>query len=233
MKNPLYTFLAFLLRRFMKKPSVFGLEHGAGPEPAIYISNHEGIYAPVALMLFANQGFVPWVVYENLDVRLCRGYLRRDFAEPVLHLSPPASHMVSALISPFCVGLMKYVDAIPVYHSSKRIIETLDLSVEALGSGRNLLIFPENPRDPSGASIKSFNTGFVQVAKLLCAQRRQPAAFYPVYVSQRANQIRIGEKILFNCPAPYHEERTRILTLLRQRMEAMEKETLNDTDKRP
>jgi len=224
MKNPLYTILAFLLRRLLKKPAVFGLERVSGPESSIMIANHEGFFGPVVIMLFLPKPLVPWVVYENLDVRLCRAYLRMDFVEPALGLRAPWSYLLAAMISPFCVGIMKYVDAIPVYHSSKRIVETLDLSVDALARGRNLLIFPENPRDTSGAEIKGFMTGFVQLAKQYQEKSGQPVSFIPVYVSKAKNQIRVGEKILFNPKAPYHEERMRVLTLLRQRMEAMKAE---------
>ena len=221
MKNPFYSFLAFLLHRLMKKPAVLGLENVGGPVSSIFISNHEGIFAPLVLMLFANRDFVPWVVYENLDIRLCRGYLRRDFVEPVLHLRPPASRLVSAMISPFCVGIMKYVDAIPVFHSSKRIVETMDRSLEALEAGRNLLIFPENPRDEGGGALKSFLTGFVHLAKLCDERNGRKISFYPVFVDRKSNEIRFGTPIPFNPKAPYHKERARILGALRQSMLAL------------
>jgi hypothetical protein len=221
MKNPMYAFLAFVLRRLLKKPSVFGLERIHAPGTAIFVSNHEGIFAPLVLMLFANQDFVPWVVYENLDVRLCRGYLRRDFVEPVLRLRPPLSRLVSAMISPFCVGIMKYVDAIPVFHSSKRIVETMELSVETLKQGRNLLIFPENPRDEGGEDLKSFLTGFVHLAKECYEQNRQTVGFVPVFVDRKSNEIHFGAHIPFDPQAPYHQERVRILAALRQGMIAL------------
>lgn len=211
----------------MKRPAVFGLENISGPEPSILISNHEGFYGPVSIMLFANRDLVPWVVYENLDIRLCRAYLRMDFIEPSLHLHPPWSRILATLISPICVGIMHYVDAIPVYHSSKRIVETMDQSIEALGSGRNLLIFPENPRDTSGASVRGFLTGFVQLGKMYYERTGQSVSFIPVLVRKEKKEIHIGEKILFNPQTPYHEERTRILTLLRQRME------ITDQDNKP
>lgn len=210
-----------MLRRFMKKPAVFGLERIHAPGPSIFVSNHEGIFAPLVLMLFANQEFVPWVVYENLDIRLCRGYLRRDFVEPVLKLRPPLSRLISAMISPFCVGIMKYVDAIPVFHSSKRIVETIELSVVALKQGRNLLIFPENPRDERGLDLKSFLTGFIHLAKECYEKNRQTVGFVPVFVDRTSNEIHFGEHIPFDPKAPYHQERVRILAALRESMTAL------------
>jgi len=225
MKNPTYGLLAAILRKVLKKPEVFGLQNAAGAKSSIFISNHEGFFGPVVLTLFANQNFVPWVVYENFDTRLCRTYIRNDFVEPTLHLSSPMSNVVAALISPICVGIMRYIDAIPVYHSSSNITETIDRSIDQLEQGKNLLIFPEDPKDESQPYIKSFQTGFVRLAKIFHEKNGWSVQFYPVYVDRNANQIRIGEKIIFDPKEPFHQERTRILKTLRERILAMRAES--------
>jgi len=221
MKNPIYTLLAFVLKLVLKNPVVFGSGNISGTAPSIFISNHDGFFAPVYLMLFANQNFVPWVVYENFHIRLCMEYIRKDFVEPTWGLNRPLSSIVAAVISPICVGLMKYVDAIPVYHSSKHIMDTIDNSIHELEQGRNLLIFPENPKDNTEPYIRKFQTGFVQLAKILYEKNQKTVHFYPIYVNRHTCQIWMDSKIIFNPTLPFHQERDRILTELRERMLVM------------
>lgn len=212
------------MKKVLKKPELFGLENAASAESSIFISNHEGFFGPVVLMLFANQNFIPWVVYENFDTRLCREYIKKDFVEPTLHLRPPLSNLTAALISPICVGIMKYIDAIPVYHTSTRIVETIDRSIDELGKGKNLLIFPEDPNDHTQSYIKSFQTGFAQLAKIFHERTGQAVGFYPIYVDRRTNRIEIGQKIVFDPEVPFHQERDRILKTARANMLAMRTE---------
>jgi hypothetical protein len=225
MKNPFYPLLALVLKAVLKKPAVFGLENVTGQTPSIFVSNHEGFFAPVYLMLFVKLDFIPWVVYENFNIRLCREYIKGDFVEPALHLHEPWSSLVAGIISPICVGIMKYVHAIPVYHSSKSIVETMERSIRELENGRNLLIFPEDPKDRTEPYIRAFQTGFFHLAKMMYEKNRKPVSFYPIYVNRRTNQIRIGEGIPYNPASPFHQEQKRILHALRESMLAMRTES--------
>jgi len=232
MKNPFYTALAWVLRRVMKKPRVFGLENITQDEPSVFVSNHEGFFAPVKLMLFANQEFRPWVVYENFDRKLCREYIKKDFVEPTLKLKAPLSGMVSAIISPICVGLMHYVDAIPVYHQSREILVTISQSISNLEQGRNLLIFPEDPKDKIPKYFRNFQPGFIQLAKLLHEKNQHVLRFYPIFVNRHNNQIRFGESVVFDPNNPFPKERDRIIRTLRRRMISMMKESEGTADDR-
>ena len=60
---------------------------------------------------------------------------------------------------------MKSVEGIPVFKGKTRIRETIDLSVEAIEQGYNLVIFPENPTRKFSEYINDFDTGFIHLAK--------------------------------------------------------------------
>lgn len=60
---------------------------------------------------------------------------------------------------------MSSVDTIPVYMGSRKIIETLNMSVQALENGVSIAIMPEKENKRDNDYIFGFFDGFVYVAK--------------------------------------------------------------------
>jgi 1-acyl-sn-glycerol-3-phosphate acyltransferase len=213
-----YKFIFWLLRIFLKKPEVIGLENIEEKRAAVFISNHLGYYAPLKVMLFSNIRLYPWVISEVTDSRLCGEYIRRDFVEPTLKLRGFLGKFVAGVLAPLCVGLMRYVEAIAVYHGSNRIKETFELSVKYLSEGRSLLIFPEVPNSEDKFVLGDFQSGFVKVAKDYYDYSGDSLVFYPVYVNKIDNKIIFGEGMIFDSTVSFREERIRISALLRDKM---------------
>lgn len=211
MKNPVYRLLLWLIRKFLKKPEIIGAENVDPGMPAIFVSNHAGYFAPMILQLYSNLNFVPWVIHEITDPGLSREYLRIDFVEPVLGLKRPFSNLAAGIVSPVCVGLMRQIGAIPVYHNSRRITETVDRTMNELENGKNILIFPEIPGQPLNDSLCRFNTGFVNLARTFYQKYNRLVGFYPVSVNRQRNQITIGDKISYNPESPFLLEKKRII----------------------
>jgi len=115
--------------------------------PAIFIANHEGSYGPVTAMASLPQPVYPWVAHEITDLALCPKYIENDFVRPEVHLRPPLSVLFSRIIGRICVALMRDLHAVPVYKNSRKIAETIAMSVRLLEQGKRLLIFPEIQRN--------------------------------------------------------------------------------------
>ena len=140
--------------------------------------------------------FRPWVTYQVMTPKLCRSYIDLDFVRKELGLRTPLSGLVAAAIEPFCIQIMKSVEAIPVYKGTWKIRQTFRLSLEALRKGENLLIFPENQEKKYSRFLNGFNSGFLRLSRLYYQSAGKPLYYYPVFISRQNRTISIGEPII-------------------------------------
>jgi 1-acyl-sn-glycerol-3-phosphate acyltransferase len=182
----------------------------SGGEPLIFVSNHLGSFGPLSVLSALPLKLYPWVAHEVTELGRVARKLQEEFTELELKLRPPASVWLARLIGRLCVALMRDVQAIPVYASSRRIRETLRRSLELLLKGKNLLVFPENKEHPINEVLGDFSTGFLALARLYYRKTRKALCFLPVAVNQKVKGIRIGRPIRFDSRPPYPLEKRRL-----------------------
>lgn len=219
-----YESIVSLLRLLVRKPEIRGFDNVDINRPGIFVANHMGYYGPLKIMLFSKLDLLPWVISEVTDKELCGDYLRQDFIEPTLKLRGWSGRVLAGILSQICVGLMKYVEAIPVYHGGLRIRETFKLSSRRLSEGRSLLIFPELATIDKKYVLGEFQTGFVKVASDFYDNYGDSVVFYPVFVDKVNNIISYGESVEFDPSVPFRDERKRITDLLRARIVGMSRD---------
>jgi len=179
-------------------------------EPSIFVANHLGSYGPVSVLSSLPLKLYPWVAHEVTELREAALRLQKECTELELKGGPPASVWLARLLGRICVALMRDVQAIPVYTSSRRIRDTLDRSLELLLKGKNLLVFPENKERPINEVLGEFSTGFLALARLYFQKTRKALCFLPVAVNQKAKGIRVGRPIRFDFRLPFPQEKRRL-----------------------
>jgi hypothetical protein len=189
----------------------------------VFVSNHLGSYAPLAVLSAFPVRLYPWVVHEVVDRKLCADYLRLDFVEPELKLRCPLSHVAARVISAACIILMKTLRAIPVYDKSMRLAATWKRSVELLSHDKFLVIFPENGAHPGppASGLAEFDRGFVGVAALFYKKTGRVLDFIPVAVNKEAKAIAVGRPVAFNPANKLDFESERITAALREKIMAL------------
>jgi len=190
-------------------------------EPAIFVANHEGAFGPLALILRFPLRLYPWVMHDLTERERCARYLESHYFSTELGLPRFAGAWISHLIAELCVGLFRHIEAIPVYHESRRIMETIAKSIVYLEEGRSLLIFPEIPDSYLNRYIGRFNTGFIEIAKRLGREERRIVDIYPVAVDRRGRRIILGHPSSYDVTKAYPEERRRIEGELEEELSAM------------
>jgi hypothetical protein len=190
-------------------------------EPAIFVANHADSFGPLALHLYFPIKLYPWVISDMTERQSCARYLNRDFLTKELKLPGPVARWLSYLMADICVGLFRYIEAIPVYQTSRRIMETIAKSIVCLEEGRSILIFPEIPDSYLSNYIKRFNTGFLEVAKALGKKRNSSVRIYPVSVDRERRRIKLGKPSSYEIAKGYAEEKQRIVAELEAEVEAM------------
>jgi 1-acyl-sn-glycerol-3-phosphate acyltransferase len=182
----------------------------ASREPLIVVSNHLGSYGPLSIISSLPLRVYPWVAHEVTELGNVARRLQKEFTELELKLRPPASVWLARLIGRICVFLMRDLQAIPVYASSRRIRDTLQRSLELLLKGRNILVFPEDKERPINEVLGDFSTGFLAMARLYYQKTRKAIRFLPVAVNHKVKGIRIGKPIRFDAGLPYPQEKRRL-----------------------
>jgi 1-acyl-sn-glycerol-3-phosphate acyltransferase len=179
-------------------------------EPLIIVSNHIGSFGPLSIISSLPLKLYPWVGHEVTELRKVARRLQKEFTELELKLRPPLSVWLARLIGRICVFIMKDLQAIPVYASSRRIRDTLQRSLELLLKGRNILVFPENKDHPINEVLGDFSTGFLAMARLYYEKTRKAISFLPVAVNQKVKGIKIGKPIRFDSSLPFLQEKRRL-----------------------
>lgn len=221
MKNLVYELIFWTMRRIIKKPEIAGTENIEQGVPAVFVSNHLAYYGPLKLMLFSNLNFAPWVAHEIADKKLCGEYLMKHFLGPTFGRDHALGSLTAAIIAPVCVGIMHYIEAVPVYGGSRKVLKTIEVSISQLEKGRNLLVFPEIEDIGLTDRLGEFNTGFVNIAKYFYERCSQKVNFYPVCVNKAKNRIEFGRKIEFNPENTFHFEKKRIVSELENGIKEM------------
>ncbi len=221
MKDLTYNLIKGIAKFFIKRPEIYCDENLNNIHSSIFVSNHVGFFAPLIINLYVDMKFIPWVIHDITDKKLCRKYINSDFTEPQLKLRPPLSYIVSSIIDPICISIMEYLNAIPVYKGSQKISQTILLTLDRLKEGHNILIFPEDRNKKYNDVLDKFNTGFINVAKMYYKEYGGLISFYPVYVNKSQNRIFIGKKIVYDPNTLYKNERERIANYLMESISKM------------
>ena len=183
--------------------------------PVIFVSNHAAALGPIAVTSSLPIRLYPWVISDMLDWGKAAEYLRLDFVEPQLHVSPPLSSKLSRLISLASVRLLRAIESIPVYRG-ERLRDTYHISMEYLADGRSLLIFPEDPKGPLNDLflMRPFKKGFARLGEMYYEKTKRILRFYPLAVNAAARKLKAGKPVSYN---PYNnviKERIRIKCVL-------------------
>lgn len=226
MNDPAYHLIAAMIRLFIwkgwkKNARLQHAENLPGGGPAIFIGNHANSLGPIGCVSMIPLRLYPWMRPEMLDSRTNPEYMRVDFIEKDLRLHQPLSRWVASGLSRLVVPLLNGVGCIPAFQKNqimeKRI--TLRQSLECLGAGRCLLVFPEVPDwelDPR-TGMRRFSYSVLWLAGLYHRMTGNRLPFYPVCIHP-AHRIRLGPAVMLG------EEEVASQAQKKERIEALEGE---------
>jgi len=198
-----------IVRAFFPKIA-FRAESASFAKPAVFVANHENAFGPIASYLYFPVRIHPWVMFELTEKGACAAYLAREFFQRELRLRPAFSRLLARLIEPVCIALFRHIGAVPVYHNSRRIIETISRSIVLLEEGEYLIIFPEIPEAALNRYINRFNTGFLEIVKSADHDGGTHIPIYPVSIDRRRRRIRVGGPLRFNYANNFVVEKRRM-----------------------
>lgn len=213
--DALYWSLRSVLNWLVWQGELMDSENLPDEYPVVFISNHAAALGPIAVASSLPLRVYPWVINDMMDSRKAPEYLRRDFIEPQLHLSPPHSLQVAALVTRLSVRLFHHLECIPVWQG-ERLLDTYRLSLEALVQGRSLLIFPEDPKQPMHELYRMtpFYRGFARLGEMYYKETGRLLRYIPLAVHPDARKLKVGGSVLYNPANDPVRERNRIRNVL-------------------
>jgi hypothetical protein len=202
---------------------VTGLERIDREGPAIYAANHLGALGPIQAILSVPVRFYPWVVGEMIDPARAPRYLYDDFVSSALHLHGKAGMAMATAISWISVCLLQDIGAISIDSNQDRIMDGFRRSLELLGNGQKLLIFPEDDRGPVDpeTGMHPFKAGFAQLCTIHQRATGKRVPVYPMAVHADAKQIDIDRPMYVEQGRGRRNDMERACAELRQRMVAL------------
>ena len=201
------TIMKFVIRK-MYRHKLCGTENLRVDDenPLIFLCNHGDIYGPVVCACYIPVPIRPWVI-SNLCLdpeEVAVYHYKYDLAEN--KWIPPFLKMpVARIVGRISVWGMRQLEAIPVFRDQPgQLMRTFRASVEALQSGDNLLIFPENPNAISkdhGYEMEGLGPmfeGFSLLASIYYKRTGKACRFMPMYAYKKGRTLCFGHEVDYN-----------------------------------
>lgn len=200
--------------------------------PVVFVANHYEIYGPVIAVLRMPTSFRPWVINQMLDDKLIEEQMVGGI-DKIRFLPKCIKKRLPKIVKGFMKYILTAMEPIPVYRGNLReVITTINLTVEAMQEGDNIMLFPENPDkayDVSGG-VDKFYSGFAEIGSSYFKKTGKCTTFYPVYISKKKKKIFIGDGIKFDSTMPKAEEKRRIASELHGSMQRMAQDSVKKED---
>ena len=197
-------------------------------EAQVFIANHYELYGPIAMYLHFPVKFRPWIIDKMMEP----SEVKQQMSLMVMNNFPKFpvwfKKMAISALKNVVVFAMNHAKGISCSRENARAnIKTINISIETLEKGTAIAIFPEHRYVTEG--VGEFETGFEYLAKAYHKKTGKKITFYPVFISQINKEMYIEKPIVYNPDADAAEEKTKIITYLRNTMlESYERNELNN-----
>lgn len=192
-------------------------------EPAVYICRHGNMRGPVLSMVNIPMPIHPWVFHVFCDKETCYKHYS-EYTYSVRYGWPKwKANLVSKLTAPGVAKLVTSAGGIPVYRNSAKVMTTFRLSLEALGRGESLLIFPEVDYTAEEGDVGKMYEGFLMLEKMYLKETGKHLPFVPVHLCEKDRRIILGDAIFFRDGVSFNEGRGEVIQRLQNALNDLAK----------
>lgn len=165
-RKPWFRVIKKIMRLFIKESEFVYLGEKI-KEPTIILSNHVGTAAPLAWELYGNLPFRFWGASEmNSGLISLYKYQTRVFYHEKKHWNLHLARLFCLIASPITYMFYKGINLISTFRDI-RFKHTITESIEALDSGKSVIIFPEISDKGYLDVLEGFHQGFTVLGSIL------------------------------------------------------------------
>lgn len=205
-----------------------------GNYPSVFVCNHGFVYGPVSAVVYLPTYFRPWIHDVMLDRGRAETQLHKSMHKLVRLFGKRAGGALIHAVAGIVCRVLGSFNPVPVVRGASRdVMNTLQVSLDALLDGDNVLIFPEKPRELAtnlprdGAYdpmvLRNFYTGFAHVGKMYHDATGKNLLFYPVFSDKRRRLFIIGSPVAYDPSLGPRESKARLAGCLQERMSELGK----------
>lgn len=220
-KKPLiFRFSVSVVKIFYRKREYLGKENMPS-EPSLYISNHAQMHGPLTSEFYFPSKKKIWCIGQMMNIKEAPGYSYDDFWPRKNVFTKPIYKIISYIISPIMVYILKCADTIAVYKDA-RLMKTYRDTMKSLDEGSNIVIFPEY-RNKYNEIVNDFLDKYIDVAKLYYKKTGKCLGFVPTYHANRLKKVVFGNPIKYNPNIDIQEQRLIINNYLKDEITKLAK----------
>ena len=189
--------------------------------PLVFLGNHAEIYGPIVCALFFPVPARFWTISKMMgNTADVEAYLYENTFRHKTFLPVFVRKALAWILGWLSVRVMEQIESIPVYRDSPmKLRETVRISIEAMESGDNIVIFPENPDGKyQKGGIGEISPGFVMLAEAYWKKTGKKLRMMPMYASQERKTITFGQEIVYQPEKGFHSEQERIVAETREQI---------------
>lgn len=187
-------------------------------EPVVYVAHHQNMIGPVSILAWLKFYVRTWVLGEFTKQEAAYDHYvnftftkRYKWPQTIAKiLAWPASYIAS--------GITKSGRMIPVYRQSRKIIETMRMSHQALLSGEHIMIFPDVDYSNDSTETSDIYEGFLHLEKKYFKDTGKHLTFIPVFSDQKENIVRVGKEVQFTGQDLFIHERKEVADKIRREL---------------
>lgn len=200
-------------------------------KPVVYISHHQNLAGPLTILVWINFYVRTWVlsVFTEREAAY-RHYRDFTFTRRCGWPAGPAK-LIARLSSYLVPAILNAGDVIPVYRKSRRIIETMKISHEALMQEESILIFPDVDYSSESKKTSDIYQGFLHLEKRYFKETKKHLTFVPLFSDSDHKIVRVGQEITFTGREKFIDEREKIADEIKNelnRLAQAEREVVNN-----
>lgn len=182
--------------------------------PLVFLGNHAEIYGPISCALYFPVPVRFWTISMMMgDRKEVRDYLYENTFRHKTFLPVFVRKALARLFGFLSSEVMGQLESIPVYRNSPvKLRQTIRQSIDALESGDNLMIFPENPDGKyQKGGIGEISPGFLMLAEAYWKKTGKRLRMMPVYANRENKTISFGRTITYDPERGFAKEQVRIV----------------------
>ncbi len=183
--------------------------------PLVFLCNHGEFYGPMACKIYIPVPIRAWANATMMDdKKAVTKYIYDNTTSRQEGMPEFEKRFLARLAAWLSVNVMSQLECIPVHKDSPlKLRETFRLTIEAMETGDNILIFPENPEQKyPREGIGDLSPGFLTLADIYWKRKKKKMRFLPMYADKKRRRLVFGEIIEYNPENNLKEEQDRIVS---------------------
>ena len=203
-----FKFMRFIARIICDRYDIVGAADEAAPK--VFISHHQNMYGPVMSMMWLKEPVHIWVLSHFCNKKDCyKHFIDYTFSKR-FGWGRLRTIFVARLFSGSVSRLMMSAKAIPVFRESRKVMDTINKSIDLLMNNESLLIFPDIDYSNNDPDMHDIYKGFLYLEKYYYRVTGKHLAFVPLYVSQKTKSLHLGDAIYFKDNIAFADERENV-----------------------